>query len=606
MANLSAERRKKMLAYLDALKLKNPDESDIQAINEIELALTEKRYGLVWEEHTEQVDEELKTKIPVFTQEQDKSIIINPNDGCNFLLEGDNLHSLYLLEKTHGRKIDVIYIDPPYNTGNKDWKYDNDYVDLNDSFKHSKWISFMHHRLTIAKKLLNPDTGVLIVTIDEHEQANLRLLLDELFPEAYIQMVTMVINPKGSARGRFSRVEEHAIYCFMPNAFVTPGNDSMLGEKLESSEIGTEPRWASLLRSGSGASREENKNLFYPVLIDENNHKIVKAGDPYPWGNSPDYSKKIEGYSVAWPIRSDHTEGRWMLSSSKFNEMLSKGYVKLGNYDKKRNTWVINYLSKKYIDQINSGALKITGYTDNGQSVIVKFNQEQKKQVKTVWHRSEHDAGANGSDLLKDILGKPGSFSFPKSLYVTKDAISMVARENKNAVILDFFAGSGTTGHAILKMNQDDGGSRKFILCTNNENGICSDVTYPRLKTVITGERIDSTRYSDSIPANLLYYKTGFIDRFPLEDSLNDALLTHTPEMIQLQNMTVLNKHCLAILDEDEIDESLNFAAVGAKVYVANDVFMSPEQRLAFQEKGCKLERIPEYYFNFELKEVGE
>ena len=186
-----------------------------------------------------------------------------PDSGLwHTLIEADNYHALQLLEYLYAEKVDCIYIDPPYNTGAKDWKYNNDYVDDKDAYRHSKWLSMMEKRLKIAKKLLKPETGVLIVTIDEHEVHHLRTLLDQVLPEAYIQMVTIVNNPKGSTRGFFSRVEEYAIYCFMPKAAICFGNDPMLGETTSSKK----PRWKGLLRSGEGARREDSKNLFLSLI----------------------------------------------------------------------------------------------------------------------------------------------------------------------------------------------------------------------------------------------------------------------------------------------------------------------------------------------------
>ncbi|NLJ57249.1 MAG: hypothetical protein GX339_00200 [Tissierellia bacterium] len=181
MSNLSKIKRKEVLKFLDELRKQHTDDDSLIAINEIENALTEKRYGLVWEEHEERVDKELKTKIPVFTEIKDKEIIMNKAEPYNFLIEGDNLHSLYLLEKTHKGKVDVIYIDPPYNLGG-DFIYDDNYIDKDDSYRHSKWLSFMNRRLLIAKNLLSKD-GMIFISIDDNEYANLKLLCDEIFGE---------------------------------------------------------------------------------------------------------------------------------------------------------------------------------------------------------------------------------------------------------------------------------------------------------------------------------------------------------------------------------------------------------------------------------------
>lgn len=473
------------------------------------------------------------------------------------LIESDNYHALQLLQYLYAGQIDCIYIDPPYNTGAKDWKYNNDYVDKTDQYRHSKWLSFMERRLKLAKKLLKPQTGVLIITIDENEVHRLRLLVEEIFLNAYIQMITTVINPKGSTRGRFSRVEEYIIYVFMPEAFVIGGSDSMLGPEAaededEPIEIKSEtPRWKGLLRSGDGAKREDNPNLFYPILIDKSHNKIVRA-DPYiPINQKPDFSNSIEGYEKAFPIREDGTYGRWMLSYKTFNDMLEKGYISLGKKDTKRNTYAFSYLTQKYLKQIDDGILKIVGRTENGQTVIVEYpNGNSSKQIKTVWHRTRHDAGTYGSDLNKKMLGER-SFSYPKSLYSVHDALSTIVRNNRNALILDFFAGSGTTLHAVNLLNAEDGGKRRCIIVTNNEisaaeakafiqkgihsgdkeweeHGIARYVTWPRTVCSIKGKDVKNTPLegiylgteiplANGFKSNVAYFKLGFLDKTAVE-----------------------------------------------------------------------------------------
>ena len=468
------------------------------------------------------------------------------SDLWHTLIEADNYHALQLLEYLYAGKVDCIYIDPPYNTGARDWKYNNDYVDNNDQYRHSKWLSMMQKRLRIAKKLLNPKDSVLIVTIDEKEYLHLGCLLEEMFPEAYIQMVTIVINPKGSTRGRFSRVEEYAFFCFMPDAYVSGGSDPMIGEIAESSE-GSQPRWKGLLRSGMGSRREDSPNLFYPILIDKEKSIIIRAEKSIPLGTEPDYNATIDGYTVAWPIRNDGSAGRWMLSTETFNAMLEKGYISLGRFDERRGTWGFSYLSKKYQDQIETGELRITGKTENGQTVVVEFASEQERQVKTVWHRTRHDAGAYGSDLVSNVIGRSRAFSYPKSLYAEVDSISMVVRNKPNALIVDFFAGSGTTMHAVNLLNAEDGGHRRCIMVTNNEVsdaeakemskrglkpgdeeweklGIARYVTWPRTVCSIEGHDVNGNPIkgnyigsdipmADGFKANAAFFKLGFLDK---------------------------------------------------------------------------------------------
>lgn len=485
---------------------------------------------------------------PIYPYLQPLDTVCNAPDSdlWHTLIEADNYHALQLLEYLYAGKVDCIYIDPPYNTGAKDWKYNNDYVDGSDQYRHSKWLSMMEKRLRLAKKLLNPETGVLIVTIDEKEYLHLGCLLEELFPNAYMQMVTIVINPKGSTRGRFSRVEEHAFYCFMPNAYVSGGTDPMLGEVSESA-VNSRPRWKGLLRSGMGSKREDSPNLFFPILVDKDANRIIRAEKSIPLEIEPDYDAKIDGYDVAWPIRSDGTAGRWMLSTETFNSMLEKGYVSVGKYDAKRKTWGFSYLSKKYQEQIETGELEIVGRSENSQSVIVEFAAEQDRQVKTVWHRTRHDAGAYGSDLVSNVIGRSRAFSYPKSLYAVVDSLSMIVRNTPNALIVDFFAGSGTTLHAINLLNAEDGGHRRCILVTNNEVsadeaksltvqgcqpgdpewerlGIARYVTWPRTVCSIEGHDVNgqplkgsylgsNLPMADGFKANAAFFKLSFLDK---------------------------------------------------------------------------------------------
>lgn len=390
------------------------------------------------------------------------------SDLWHTLIEADNYHALQLLEYLYAEKVDCIYIDPPYNTGAKDWKYNNDYVDSSDAYRHSKWLSMMEKRLKIAKKLLNPRTGVLIVTIDEHEVHHLRTLLEDIFSGYYIQMTTDVINPKGVTQGRFSRVEEYNIFCFAPEAFVADGSDNLLNPPEEKKY----PRWKGLLRSGTDALRKDRENMFYPVYIDKSINRVVGVGESLPLGIDPDLEAEVDGYSVAWPIREDGSWGRWGVGADTLCTLIKKGYVACGRYDKKRKTWGISYISQPNQKLIDEGKLIITGRDPITNVVVAEYANNDTRVIKTVWHRTSHDAGAYGSDILSLIIGKTSAFSFPKSIYAEHDSIASIVRNKKNALIVDFFAGSGTTLHAINLLNAEDGGQRRCILVTNNELSI--------------------------------------------------------------------------------------------------------------------------------------
>ena len=444
------------------------------------------------------------------------SVQNGPTDApWHTLIEADNYHALQLLDYLYAGQVDCIYIDPPYNTGARDWKYNNDYVDGNDGWRHSKWLAFMEKRLKLAKRLLKPDTGVLIVTIDEHEVHHLGMLLEREFPEAWRQLVTIVINQKGVAQGRLSRAEEYALFCFNPNVTLAAHHDDLLSPDRGDAKRFQTPRWEWLLRGGTNSRREDRYGLFFPIMVDPEKRKIIEIGDPLPADQQPDLSN-LSNRRIAWPLRTDGTLGNWRVSPPTLRVLLEKGYVKLGGFDEARGTWTILYLGQKAQNQIEAGVIEIVDRHEVTGEVTVRYTETQQRSIKTVWHRATHDAGNYGSSLLRGILGEGGKFSFPKSLYATRDAVAAVVRDRPNALIVDFFAGSGTTLNAVNLLNASDGGQRRCILVTNNEvsaeeaaalsarglqhgdaeweaQGICRSVTWPRSKFTILGQRDDGS-----------------------------------------------------------------------------------------------------------------
>lgn len=458
------------------------------------------------------------------------------------LIQADNYHALQLLEYLYAGKVDCIYIDPPYNTGARDWKYNNNYVDSSDTYRHSKWLSMMKKRLNLAKKLLNPKTGVLIATIDEHEVHHLRCLLEEIFNDYYIQMVTYVSNPTGATQGRFSRIEEYAIYCFAKDAYVAAFDDPMIGENDDSKDV----RWKSLLRSGTDARREDRKNMFYPVYVDNKKGIVVKVGEPLPYEDEPNYSP-IDNLEVAWPVRTDGSLGRWSVGAETLRDLIAKGYVQLGKYDPKRKTYGITYISNETQKMIEDGTVIITGKNSETGVVTIEYATSHTQAVRTVWYRTRHNAGVYGTNMLSSFLCNKKAFTFPKSLYSTKDAVATIVANNKHALIIDFFAGSGTTLHAVNLLNAEDGGKRQCIMVTNNEVsddeaktltskgftpgdaewenlGIANYVTWPRTVCSINGKDIKGENLkgnyigsdipmADGFKANAVFFKLGFLDK---------------------------------------------------------------------------------------------
>lgn len=480
----------------------------------------------------------------------------------NIAINAENYHALEALTYTCAGQVDVIYCDPPYNTGATDWKYNNDYVDSNDVYRHSKWLSFMERRLVLARRLLKHDS-VLVVTIDEHEVSRLGVLLDETFPDADITLVSIVINPKGVTRPgvrRFSRVEEYAYFCFFGNAGLSTLGDDLLtlgaGDLEKEAEQEGElrrPRWKGLLRSGDAARREDRKDMFYPVLIDHDRRAVIDAGEPLPFESEPDFDTQISGLTPVWPVRKDGTLGRWGVGRDTLKSLIGKGYVSLGNHDPKRNSWAITYLSKEPQEQLAAGVLAVVSFDEDRNVVDVAFTDPENaaRRTKTVWHRTSHDAGAGGTDVIGGLLGGR-HFTFPKSVYAVRDTLELTVGDNKEALVVDFFAGSGTTAHACAMLNAKDGGNRRSIVITNNEvsveaqaklterghsagdrewenEGIFYKVTKPRIEAAITGRRndgtpipeglvnADGTPMSAGLPANVEFFDLTYLDRNEVE-----------------------------------------------------------------------------------------
>lgn len=464
-----------------------------------------------------------------------------PDKPWHLLINADNFHALQLLLYCYEGKVDVIYIDPPYNTGARDWKYNNDYVDKSDSFRHSKWLSMIKKRLLLAKRLLAP-TGVLIVTIDENEVHHLAVLLEELFPNALRQMVTICINPSGVSGDGLSRVEEYALFCFCGGAQPNKLTDDLLNETKDNPS--GEVTWESLLRRGNAWYRAARKNLCYAVLIDPKTNRIVGVSEPL---EGPDESRrsKIDGKFAAWPVRTDHKLGIWRVDGKKLMQLVGQGYAYASSFDEKRGTWSIKYLMEGSVNAISSGNIEVTGTGQSGE-VLLKATQSTKVVAKTVWHRGKHIAGGSGgTQILTSYLGERDLFSFPKSVYAVADTLEIAAGHKKDAVIIDFFAGSGTTYHATCLLNQSDQGKRQCVLVTNNEvkegvsgqlakqgifpgspefekHGIAERVSWPRCKAVATGKRPDGSPvegsslggrdYAQGFDENIEYFHLDFLE----------------------------------------------------------------------------------------------
>lgn len=443
--------------------------------------------------------------------------------------------------------MDCIYIDPPYNTGARDWKYNNDYVDGNDTYRHSKWLSMMEKRLQLAKKLLNPNDSVLIVTIDEKEYLHLGCLLEEIFSEARMQMVTSVISAKGVVRtGQFSRVEEYIFVIEFGSSSLVPGIYNMLDNEVKK-ESERSIEWLGFRRRAPQAKRESRPNQFYPVFVHKNDGTIHSIGDVVKAGIDRNSIEIPDGCIALWPLSKDSDERLWSLVPEQARLNLSKGFLRVNNWSSKEKTGTVYYLPSGTIRDIETGKAVITGRNPDG-SVIAKYTDEGVTPPKRVWNMKTHNAETYGTNVLNAMIGK--RFNYPKSLYAVQDTLRFFVANKPNALIVDFFAGSGTTLHAVNLLNAEDGGHRRCILVTNNEvsadeaktlsaqgyqpgdpeweqYGIARYVTWPRTVCSIEGHDVNGKplkgdyitsgeepmHMADGFKANAAFFKLGFLDK---------------------------------------------------------------------------------------------
>lgn len=449
------------------------------------------------------------------------------SDLWHTLIEADNYHALQLLEYLYAGKVDCIYIDPPYNTGAKDWKYNNDYVDSSDAYRHSKWLSFMEKRLKLAKKLLNPEDSVLIVTIDEKEYLHLGCLLEELFPEARMQMITSVISAKGVVRtGQFSRVEEYIYIIEHGSSTIQTGLYNMLDNEIKK-ESEREIEWLGFRRRAPQAKRESRPNQFYPIFVNNTDGTIHSIGDVVKAGIDRNSIPVPKGCTALWPLSKDGDERLWSLIPEQARINLSKEYIKINNRNYNKKTGTVYYLASGTIEDIERGSATVLGRNSDG-SIIAKYCIEGTTPPKRVWNMKSHNAETYGTNIMNLIIGK--RFDYPKSLYAVHDTIKFFIANKPNALIVDFFAGSGTTLHAVNLLNAEDGGHRHCIMVTNNEVsadeaknlaqagyatgnaewekfGIARYVTWPRTVCSIEGHDINGKQLKGSYGVEVESYE---------------------------------------------------------------------------------------------------
>lgn len=442
------------------------------------------------------------------------------------VINGENYHVLKALTYTHRGNVDAIYIDPPYNTGAKDWKYNNDYVEGDDLYRHSKWLAMMERRLLVAKELLNPADSVLIVTIDEKEYLRLGMLLEQVFPEARIQMVSITTNPKGASRpDMFARVDEFAY-------FVLIGDSTVSGIAVNDSQ-GQPVRWPYLRRSDEQSMRGHRPRQFYPIFVDPVTSKITGVGEPLAHNVARETILPPPGLVVVFPVRDDGVEMEWGLTGPSLMSAVRGGFARATRTNSLQ-PFAISYLTAPAISKVESGEYIVSGIREDGTKVVIAPGGKTTRPT-TVWVESRHSAPDHGKKMLGALL-PTRSFPFPKSLYAVEDSLRLFLANKQDATVLDFFSGSGTTAHAVMRLNRQDGGRRQCICVTNNEvaadeqkvlrerglrpgdpdwekHGICDYITKPRVAAAITGRTPDGKPLEGD-------YK--FTDEFPMAEGFEE------------------------------------------------------------------------------------
>lgn len=631
MANLSQQKRQRMLRFLQTIREEHKDDDEVLiALGEIESELNAKKYGLIWEQHEEAVDVMMQENIPVFTECIDKEITANTNGQYNFLLEGDNLHSLRLLEKTHTGRIDIIYIDPPYNRGKDDFVYDDNYVGTEDAFKHSKWLSFMEKRLRIAYDLLSED-GLMFVSIDDNEQAALKSLIDDIFSEEnFIIAMPRITKKSGKTTGSFSKNHDYVL------VYTKQNKDIFVMEEHIDPAFSYEDEWAAERGKYKLNQTLDYDSLSYSASLD---YPLTVEGETfYPGGDIDAWKERQNG-------NHRRADWAWRWNPKLFDFGYDNGFVVI----KRKSDGSARIYTKTYLNA------KIQKDGNGGYYI------EYTKRTKPLSSIGLVDNMYSNDNAKKDLalFGLNDDFDYSKPVELIKRLIK--THYNKNAIVLDFFAGSGTTAQAVLELNIEDGGDRRFILCTNDQNKICEQVTYMRCRGVITTYDYDKSertmllerkiKISDfgkndipkeikaikeengnkykkfateidggyvyvygvtvfekmhGIPANLKYYRTEFVPKDA--DDVSEVLLSHIAEMIQLEHGVKIdgNNYIMVMSDDaaDALEQHWDEHQDVKALYVSKNVLLTTGQNTLFD--GVEIHIIPDDYFKFEMQEVGE
>lgn len=508
-----------------------------------------KKYGLVWENKPEDVEERLRAELPVLKEVTDKALLDGGEDAPNhILIEGDNLEALTALAYTHENSVDVIYIDPPYNTGNKDFVYNDSFVDSEDGYRHSKWLSFMEKRLRIAKRLLS-DRGVIFISIDDNEQANLKLLCDEVFGIAnYQATITYVRKTSGKQdSSNFVKSTEYILVYSKNSNWIAaqlPAEEKVTDRYNKTDEFGRKYRETDLRKTGNADRRIDRPFMFYPFYLNKTTNELLVFDAP---NQNLDKNRFIE----ILPIKPDNTEGRWRWAYSTSKENLDKLIAKeMPKYKGKYTIYEKDYIDKK----------------------------EETRTIKehTCWDRKPFNSDNAMMDFKELGFGNQ-DFPFPKSTDLIQHIVFL--SNCPYGIYLDFFAGSGTTLQALMRQNAEDGGHRKCILVTNNENNICEEVTYERNKRVINGYTTPKGEEVEGLHNNnLRYYQIDHVER--------ESSLTAKRKLMAASAELLCIKH-------DIYEESTTFGTLKLKPHIAR-YFVKDDKKMLIIYMVEAIERIVE------------
>ncbi len=637
--NLSQIKRQRMLDFLETLKKEHTDDESIRAFTEIENQLRDKKYGLVWEEHSERVDEMLEENIPIFTEDVSKKITASADGVYNFILEGDNLQSLYLLNKTHREQIDLIYIDPPYNTGNDDFIYDDNFISPDDGYRHSMWLSFMNERLRLAYSLL-VDGGMIMISIDDNEVAQLKLLCDDIFGESNlisIHHIQVRYSQKSIAtEGMAIKPVMEYVLIYAKNASKTVLNlpeEDYTDEKFvfEIKELNE----GETIQSADGSEMVVFKPGQWTIEEREPSISLLKE----TWISGTIYTKMSYGQVVR-----KYIEPRYSIDGTGcLYKIIGRGEDGLGY--------------RYYVGPQRANSTRCKMYSGMPLERVAEVKAGLAKRKISL--SNLYDYAADFGNIVNE--GAVTFNSGKKPVKMLKELIAYLPKKD-DAIILDFFAGSGSTGEAVMELNSEDGGTRRFILCTSNElssdaqtdffvkkgvfrkqpgkktqafsawmdewrdfkksetylheiqssdyieQGICHKITYPRLKTVITGKKPNGSRYSDGKPANLKYFKCDWTPRKPEDYLLSNALCLHIREMIELQHgIEIDNVRNVLILNKADFRKYVMDDAVYGQIeniWVNQNIIFNSDEMERLNALGFKY--IPREFFGQELREAAE